>query len=66
MTDQKTKSDTALAGYVRTACLQAAQDAYETARFDGLCAEGAWECAVDAVRQLDLTVLVQEAQGKLQ
>lgn len=43
-----------LAEAVRQACIEAAQTAYEDARLDGLCHEGAWECAVDAMRSLDL------------
>lgn len=47
-----------LAERVRTACLQAALDAYEDAGLQGLCAEGRWECAIDAVRSLPLADLV--------
>jgi hypothetical protein len=43
-----------LASAVRTACIQAALDGYEQAQIAGLCQEGAWECAVDAMRKLDL------------
>ena len=32
--------------------LKIALAAYENARMDGLCHEGAWECALDAVRSL--------------
>lgn len=46
---------------IRAACIQAALDGYETAAADGLCAEGAWECAVDAMRHADLAALVQGA-----
>jgi|JI10StandDraft_1071094.scaffolds.fasta_scaffold1875954_2 hypothetical protein len=44
--------DLALA--VRGACIAAALDGYERAQIAGLCQEGAWECAVDAMRMLDL------------
>ncbi len=44
--------DLALA--VRSACIAAALDGYERAQIAGLCQEGAWECAVDAMRMLDL------------
>ncbi len=47
-----------LAERVRTACLQAALDAYEDAGLQGLCAEGRWECAIDAVRSLPLADLM--------
>jgi hypothetical protein len=50
-----------LAEAVRAACLQAALTAYEDACLDGLCHEGAWECAIDAVRSLDLDVIVRQA-----
>lgn len=44
---------------VRTACVRAAMRSYEDARMDGLCDEGAFEVAIDAVRSLDLTVLAR-------
>jgi hypothetical protein len=47
-----------LAEEVRNACIRAAITSYERAAYDGLCAEGAWECAVDAMRQLDVTELL--------
>jgi hypothetical protein len=49
-----------LARIVREACVRAALDAYEQAGFSGLCAEGRWEVAVDAMRSLDLDAVVQE------
>jgi hypothetical protein len=52
--DLKRMEPTMLAEAVRQACIEAAQAAYEDARLDGLCHEGAWECAVDAIRSLDL------------
>jgi hypothetical protein len=45
---------------VREACVRAALDAYEQAGVSGLCAEGRWELAVDAMRSLDLDAVVQE------
>jgi hypothetical protein len=59
-----TKSDpaaperAALAEAVRRRCLEAALEAYESAGMSGLCAEGRWEAAVDAMRRLDLRALV--------
>jgi len=47
-----------LAEGVRSACLRAALDAYEDAGLRGLCAEGRWECALDAIRSLALTPLL--------
>jgi hypothetical protein len=40
---------------IRGALLDAAIAAYEDAGMQGLCAEGRWECAVQAIRGLDLT-----------
>ena len=52
--DLKRVEPAMLAEAVRQACIEAAQAAYADARLDGLCHEGAWECAVDAMRSLDL------------
>lgn len=48
-----------LAEAVRAACLQAALEAYEDASIDGLCREGAWENALDAIRSLDINALLK-------
>jgi hypothetical protein len=50
-----------LAVTVRNACVQAALDGYERAQIAGLCQEGAWEAAIDAIRMLDLTTLPDPA-----
>jgi hypothetical protein len=42
---------------VRRACLEAAQRAYEDAGLQGLCAEGRWEAAIEAMRAVDLRAL---------
>ena len=42
---------------VRAAILEAAMTAYEDAGISGLCAEGRWEVAVDAIRAVDLLTL---------
>lgn len=47
-----------IAEAVRKACLKAAQEAYENAGISGLCEEGRWECAVAAVRSLDLHAVI--------
>ena len=47
-----------LAAAVRNACVLAALDGYERAQVAGLCQEGAWEAAVDAMRMLDLKALL--------
>ena len=55
--------DVEVAATVRDACVQVALDAYETARMDGLCNEGAWEAAVSAIRMLDVDRIVAELGG---
>ncbi len=47
-----------LAALVRSTCLDVAGQRFEQAAFDGLCAEGAWEAAVDAALSLDLAALL--------
>lgn len=49
-----------LAEAVRRACVEAALEAYEDAQIRGLCHEGAWECAVGAVSQVDIRRIVAE------
>ncbi len=49
-----------LAAAVRNACVRAALDGYERAQIAGLCQEGAWECAVDAMRMVDLMAILQD------
>ncbi|MFZ0168818.1 MAG: acetyltransferase [Candidatus Dormiibacterota bacterium] len=49
-----------LAKAVRDACVHAALDGHELAGLSGLCAEGRWEAAVDAMRSLDLDSVVME------
>jgi hypothetical protein len=44
---------------VRQACIAAALQAYENAGVSGLCHEGRWAYAVDAIRRLPLRPLVQ-------
>ena len=48
-----------LATVIRDACVKAALDAYENARMDGLCHEGAWEVAVGAMRNLNVERIVE-------
>ena len=47
-----------IAKAVQAACIEAAIRAYEDAGLSGLCHEGRWECAVDAIRGLDLPTLL--------
>jgi hypothetical protein len=44
-----------LAEQVRAALVETALMAYEDAALRGLCCEGAWEVAVSAMRELDLS-----------
>lgn len=46
-----------LAEAVREACLDAALAGYESAALSGLCCEGAWEVAIEAIRSLDVARL---------
>lgn len=39
---------------IRLACLEAALEAYENAGISGLCAEGRWEYAIQAIQDLNL------------
>jgi len=56
MSDQDLKRH--VAENVRDACLKAAREAYENAGISGLCEEGRWECAVDAMRSLDIGAVI--------
>ena len=52
-----------IAETVRAACLEAALEAYEDAGISGLCAEGRWEYAVQAVRTLDLDEVLRQSSS---
>jgi len=58
----KQELDHRLAEAVREACLSAARQAYENAGISGLCQEGRWECAVDAIRSLDVEAVIASFQ----
>ena len=47
-----------LAEAVRAACVAVAEQAYEEGGVRGLCAEGRWELAVDAMKGLELRSVV--------
>lgn len=51
--------DQRIAEAVRAACVSAAQASYERAAADGLCDEGAWEVAIDAMRSIDVDKIVR-------
>jgi len=48
-----------LAQAVRDACVKTALRAYEEAGVSGLCYEGRWEIAIDAMRNVDLAALIE-------
>jgi hypothetical protein len=52
-----------LAEAVRAACLDAARLAYEDAGIRGLCADGRWEAAWTAIRNLDLRAVLDVQAG---
>lgn len=49
-----------IAEAIRAACLEAALESYEDASMRGLCHEGAWECAIGAIRSLDMKRLLEQ------
>jgi hypothetical protein len=59
------ESQRRLAEAVRDACGKAAQEAYENAGISGLCEEGRWECAVAAIRALDLEAVINALSDNL-
>jgi hypothetical protein len=50
----------AIAEKIRAAYVETALTSYEDASANGLCAQGAWECAVDAMRHVEITELLKE------
>ena len=54
-----------LAETIRVACIQAALAGYEDASISGLCHEGAWECAIDAIRSLNINAIIEQAEPNL-
>ncbi len=52
-----------IAEAVRRACVDAALEAYEDAQIRGLCREGAWEVAIEAVRSLDVAAVIAAAES---
>ena len=49
-----------IAEAVRAACVAVAEASYEHATADGLCDEGAWEVAIDAMRSIDIEAIVRK------
>jgi hypothetical protein len=54
MMTERPQEELRTAEAVREACIRAALDGYERAAMSGLCAEGAWEAAISAIRMVDL------------
>jgi len=50
-----------IAELVRTACIAAAQRGFDDAAISGLCHDGAAECAIGAIRAIDLQRIIQLA-----
>ena len=48
---------------MRAACIEAALAAYEEGGVLGLCAEGRWEYAISAMRQLDWAAVLDGSSG---
>ena len=48
-----------IAEAVKNACLKEAIEAYQDAKMSGLCQEGAWEVALDAIKSLDVERLLK-------
>jgi hypothetical protein len=48
---------------IRAALVRTALTAYEDAAIRGLCCEGAWEVAVAAMRELDLSGAIAQASS---
>lgn len=55
-----------LAEAVRRACADAAEGAYEDAGMRGLCAEGRWEMALQAILRVDLARVVREVADRVE
>lgn len=53
-------SKTDLAEQVRMACLEAALDAYEEGGMLGLCQQGRFDLAMDAIQALNLALVIQQ------
>lgn len=52
-----------IAEAVKAACLKGAIEAYQHGKTSGLCQEGAWELAVDAIKSLDVEAVLRQLPG---
>lgn len=57
---KSTDQSYAIASAVQKACIIAAEDAYESGGLSGLCQEGRWDLAMDALRSLDLNSVLEK------
>ncbi len=55
-----------IAEAVRQACAETLLAAYEGARMDGLCHEGAWEIALNALQTMKLDPILQRVNATRQ
>jgi hypothetical protein len=49
-----------LAEFIRNECVKTALEAYEEASIRGLCHEGAWEYAIDSMRNLKVEDILKK------
>lgn len=54
-----------LAERVRQACVQTLLESYQMASISGLCHQGAFEVAVDALRSMDIREVVGLSEGQM-
>ncbi|MHB8622523.1 MAG: acetyltransferase [Sulfuricaulis sp.] len=54
-----------IAEAVHAASLKAAQEGYENAGISGLCEAGRWECALDAIRSVNLEKVIADVSEKI-
>lgn len=47
-----------LALLIKSECVKTAVEAYETASQNGICHEGAWECAVDSMKSMKVEEII--------
>ena len=45
---------------IREECIRTALEAYESASLSGLCRKGAWECAIDAMKNLKIEDILKQ------
>lgn len=49
-----------IATAVKFECLRAAVESYDDARIRGLCQEGAWDLAMDALKSIDIAAILKQ------